>query len=229
MRRVLMFIAVVSFVVLTSAEPALAKGPDQVTITGPGLARPIVLPGPGEEGNYYRLGELVDGSGLFLAMFGKDGSSGGRLMSDAPNGSLGPKYELSYRVPDGATTSRLIRQDLYPQAAGGPVTYTAPGQVVFGTATSGGWYRAPSTFGRLLTAIGVPDGNTATAAPRLGAVGSAPEPATTPTREARWLPIASAALVVVVAISGAAMWFARRRTVAHGSGSSASPASASNG
>ena len=143
-RRALVFIATVGLVLLAWAEPALAKGPDQATISGPGLVRPIVVSGLGEPGSTDKLGELADGSGLFLAMFGPDGSSGQRLASEAPAGVLGPKYDLTYRVPDGTPTGGLVRQDLYPQAAGGPVTHTEAGQAVFGTRTSGGWYRAPA-------------------------------------------------------------------------------------
>ena len=139
--------------VVLASGPASAKGADQATISGPDLTQPIVLAGDGEPGSG-QLGVLSDGSGLFLAMFG--GSGGQQLISDAPAGTLGPKYELAYRVPGGTSTPDVVRQDLYPMAAGGPVTHTAAGQPAFGGTTRGGWYRAPSGFTLLLAALGLP-------------------------------------------------------------------------
>jgi hypothetical protein len=50
------------------AAPALAKGPSRASITGPGLARPVVVSGNGETQG--RLGSLAMETGLFTAMFG---------------------------------------------------------------------------------------------------------------------------------------------------------------
>ena len=114
--RPLMFMATVGFVIIAWASPAMAKGPDQATITGPGLDKPVVVTGFGEPGSGDKLGELADGSGLFLVMFGSDGSAR-TIVSEAPTGDLGPKFQLSYRVPDGTEAGSTVRQDLYP--AGG--------------------------------------------------------------------------------------------------------------
>ncbi len=43
--RALAVAAVVGVIVLGTASPALAKGPDQATVTGPGLSHPIVVAG----------------------------------------------------------------------------------------------------------------------------------------------------------------------------------------
>jgi hypothetical protein len=205
-------------VVLATASPALAKGPDQATISGPGLARPIVLDGNGEPGSGEHLGMLSDGSGLFLAMFGPSG--GQALTSEAPGGALGPKYELAYRVPGGEPTPATVRQDLYPRAAGGPVTYTRAGQPSFGSATSGGWYRAPDGFAQLLVTLGVPDVVVPAAArPSL-------QPSAQPTSEGAaaghaaptpgtpWMAITAAALAACIAVVAAIALVRRRRTVA---------------
>ena len=177
--RPLVFVATVGFVVIAWASPAMAKGPDQATITGPGLDKPIVVTGYGEPGSGDGLGELADGSGLFLVMFGSDGSNRS-VVSEAPSDQLGPKYQLSYRVPDGTNEGSTVRQDLYPLAAGGPVTYTEAGQAVFGNRTTGGWYQAPPSFGRMLGQLGVPTSAVGAAQPEPAATaqrGSAPTPA----------------------------------------------------
>ncbi len=179
-RRTLVFIATVGFVVIAWASPAMAKGPDQVTITGPGLNKPIVVSGYGEPGSGGNLGEIADGSGLFLVMFGSDGSSR-RVVSQAPTDQLGPRFQLSFRVPDGTESGSTVRQDLYPQAAAGPVTYTEPGQAVFGTTTSGGWYQTPASFGRVLEQLGVSTNAVGQAQPATAATaqrGTPPAPAT---------------------------------------------------
>ena len=153
--RALIVVAAVAAAVFATASPALAKGPDQATITGPGLANPIVVGGNGEPGSGDKLGELADGSGLFAFIFG--GTSGvGKRIAQPPAGDLGSKFELTYRIPDGSTSGSTFHQDLYPSAPGGPVTFAYDGQKVFGNDVVGGWYRPPSSFAALLAALRVP-------------------------------------------------------------------------
>jgi hypothetical protein len=45
--------------------------------------------------------------------------------------------------------------DVYPYAAGGAVTYTAPGQPIFSSETDGGWFRGPE-LKRVLVQTGLP-------------------------------------------------------------------------
>jgi hypothetical protein len=149
-----MVLATVGLIVTGWASPALAKGADGATITGPDLAAPIVLD-LGEPGSGERLSQLADGSGLYLAMFG--GSEAALdLLSAPPAGQLGPKYEIAYHVPGSGAPGELVRQELYPLASVGPVTYTEPGQAVFDVPAAGGWYVAPASFARLLDRLGVP-------------------------------------------------------------------------
>jgi hypothetical protein len=151
--RVLLTVATVGAVLLGTAAPALAKGADQATIAGPGLTRTIVVGGSGEPGQGTSLSDLAEGSGLFDAMFNDDAAT---LTAAAPTAALGPRYTMTFRVPGGAKPA-MIRQDLYPAAAGGPVTFTPPGQKVFDTnPVASGWFRAPDGFGTLLTKLGVP-------------------------------------------------------------------------
>jgi hypothetical protein len=160
--RVLTVVAAVGLVVFGNAVPAVAKGADQVTITGPGLAQPIVLSGDGEPGSGEKLGLVSQGSGLFAVMFGTSGD--GQLTAQAPGGTLGIRYTLVFRIP-GAPDPGTVTQDLYPSAPGGPLTYTAAGQPSFGGTTAGGWYRTDSlAFAQLLASLGLPAGAGASAA-----------------------------------------------------------------
>ena len=211
--RALVVAAVAGLLVLLSGGPAMAKGADRATISGPGMAGPIVLGGDGaagEPGSGGDLATLAEGSGLFLAMFGADG--GQRLTQSQPTGALGPRYELAYRVPDGSPDPSTVTQDLYPEAAGGPVTYTRAGQQVFGSTTTGGWYRAPANFPALLAKLGVPG---VTARVASAAAPSAPAAAAPTVRQSRpagyWIAL-GAAVLVVFAVGSAVLV---RRRVAH--------------
>src|SRR6266511_210530 len=106
----------IAFALLALAPTAaLAKGASAGTIDG------------GEPGSGTDLGTLADLSGLFPAMFGQSPDP----MLDAsptPAERLGPRYTITWTIPDGIGTAKKVRQDVYPYAAGAPVTYTKPGQ-----------------------------------------------------------------------------------------------------
>jgi hypothetical protein len=212
-----------------AAAPALAKGADQATITGPALAHPVVVGGDGEPGGSSALAQLSEGSGLFPAMFGA--GSGAGLVAHRPAGRLGPRYTLEYRVP--ADVPLRVRQDLYPLAEGGPVTYTRAGQPAFGgERTFGGWYTAPPTFAGLLASVGVPATGAApvstTAAGQAAGAGAAADgdtrpadaaPASTGPRPGRrgWvLPTMLAVLLAAGATAVAAVTVSRRRGASPG-------------
>jgi hypothetical protein len=203
MRRVLTILGTVALVLLGTATPALAKGPDQVTITGPGLAKPVVLGGDGEPGSAGDLSDLADRSGLFVAMFADP--SAPSPASGPPSVALGPKYTLVYRVP-GGPGNELVRQDLYPAAGGGPLTFTPPGQTVFGgTPVISGWYQGGAGLAALLTALGVPSAPSAPSATAPRAVGKpGGRGSFTP-----WILVAAAVLVGALVAGGVRL--ARRR------------------
>jgi len=166
-RRVLgpVLVGVVAAFALLALAPtaALAKGASAATIDGGGPGGPgngpngpIVLRGDGEPGSGTDLGTLADLSGLFPAMFGQSPDP----MLDAsptPAGRLGPRYTITWTIPDGGGTAKKVRQDVYPYAAGAPVTYTKPGQPVFDQATRGGWYKAQDSLREKLIELGLPD------------------------------------------------------------------------
>jgi hypothetical protein len=195
---------------LALATPALAKGPDQARITGPGLAHPIVVSGSGEPGQLSRLTLLATQTGLFTAMFGPGGSvpALARLPTPLPAAARGPRYTIVYTVP-GVTPQPgqqfgRIRQDLYPRAAGGPVIYIPPGQAGFGQPLLvTGWLRARPQLTRTLSRLGVPSRLGSPAAP------SAPSAGADSAHQAGsaivgWL-IAAAAVIVLAALAGTAL------------------------
>jgi hypothetical protein len=147
------------------ATPALAKGPSQARITGPGLVHAIVVSGGGEPGLPGKLGSLAEQTSLFTVLFGADGGvpAPARLRTPPPNAYLGPQYTVIYTVP-GVTPQPgqqfgRIRQNVYPHALGGPVIYTPPGQRGFGQPLQAtGWFRGSPQLARTLAQLGVPPG-----------------------------------------------------------------------
>lgn len=81
---------------------------------------------------------------------------------------LGPRYLVTYRYDYGAgRKDDLIRQNLYPYADGGPVTFTPPGQVLTGEGMApigSGWFQATPEFFRHLVDNGLPATNPVDAA-----------------------------------------------------------------
>jgi hypothetical protein len=128
-----------------------AKGPSEATITGPGLSSPIKF--SGVEGDYSQVfGSLIEQGGFFPQTFGQ---SPDPVRRNRPATALGARYEVAYVVPGPSTDT--LRQELYPYAYGGPVTYMQPGQRFWGDQrTHGGWLRAGPGLKSILVAAGLP-------------------------------------------------------------------------
>ena len=204
---------------ITLATPALAKGPSQARITGPGLARAIVVSGDGEPGQLGRLATLAGQTSLFTVLFGAGGSvpEPARLRTPPPKATLGPRYAIIYTVP-GVTPQPgeqfgRIRQDLYPQAAGGPVIYTPPGQHGFGQPLRAtGWLRGSAQLTRTLAQLGVPP-RSGTQPARQTHLPAAPHPAAAHQAGSRtpgWL-IALAAAIAAAALAGTMLRLRHRK------------------
>ncbi len=145
-------IALGAVVALLLPATAGAKGPSKASITGPGLSTPLAIDGYGEGDSSTPLGLLVSEGGFFPQVFGQ---SPNPLLRATP-GRLGSKYVVSYTVP-GPETSDTLRQDLYPYAVGGPVTYMPSKQEFWGNQmTLGGWYRGTVMLRTKLVAAGLP-------------------------------------------------------------------------
>jgi hypothetical protein len=148
----IVFIAGVLALVL--APTALAKGPTEARISGPGLGKAIVLSGDAESGGPSDFGSFVEGTGFFPSVFGQQPDP---MLTARPSGDLGPKYTIEYKVPTGDTTTAVVTQDLYPYADGSPVAYMPAGQLVFdsGPPTLGGWFRTTDAVKPLLVDHGL--------------------------------------------------------------------------
>jgi len=229
--RVLLLAALAACMLLLLPTAALAKGASAATIDGSGPGGPgngpngpITLRGDGELGTGTDLGTLAELAGLFPAMFGQ---SPDPMLHAAPAGPLGPHYTITWTVPEGDGAATLIRQDLYPYAAGGPLTYTKPGQRVFGQGTRGGWYPASDSLRLNLISLGLPD-RPALAASKGGSTTTpAQAPAPAPAAQGQpaaaasgashasaalaWWPPVLAGGVVVLLVAGTVAMVVRRR------------------
>jgi hypothetical protein len=125
-------VAVLTFVLLGLAAPAMAKVPGwdenmpvsgSATIAGPGLDHPLVARWHGDCLEYCgdlpaanTFADLVSSAGVFGAMRGS-------VLAQRPAGAFGPKYAVNVTI---ATKSRgIIRValDLYPYGPGGFAPY----------------------------------------------------------------------------------------------------------
>jgi hypothetical protein len=148
MTRLTLAIAALAALALPAA--ASAKGPTEGSISGPGFSKVVKVlydGGGGSAGDY-----LTQESGFFPAAFGQ---SPDPMLHHKPAGSLGPRYAIAWKAPGGGGAMFRIRQDLYPYARGGAVTFTRPGQPIFDMSTRGGWYRNPD-LKRTLVSLGLP-------------------------------------------------------------------------
>ena len=131
---------------------AQGKGPIAATIDGPGTGGGITI-GRGGDAPVGPM-EIAQESGIFPAVFAQTPDP---MLKTRPGGDLGPRYQVTYSLPGPNRTEYTIRQDLYPYAPQGPVTYTDPGQRVFVTrSTRGGWYQAAPALKRTLVLAGLP-------------------------------------------------------------------------
>jgi hypothetical protein len=152
MIRRLLITATFASAFLTTA-PALAKGTipprGYLVIDGPGLVHPVVFSSPWD--GLPTSGYYGDEAELFMNLV--DALADTTPLDHAPRASqLGPSYSVSYFLleisREGA--DRTVRQVFFPQAAGGPLVHTPPGQdrsypAVFGRYLT----RPPATWGRV--------------------------------------------------------------------------------
>jgi hypothetical protein len=131
---------------------ALAKGPSAATIEGPGLTKRLAIDGSGswDEGGPFVT--LVEETAFFSATWG----GGHAMLGTRPPGPLGPRYRVTYDLPGPNGRVDPIRQDLYPYARGGPLTFTPAGQPFFDQRTIGGWFRGKPRLRAALVQVGLP-------------------------------------------------------------------------
>jgi hypothetical protein len=133
---------------------AFAKGPSEARISGPGLKDPLRLTWPSDGRSGSPMEALVNGGGFFQVAWGGQPN---RILKRSPTARLGRRYVVRYLLPRPSGPGDWVRQDLYPFAKGGPVTYTPPRQRMYGTRRAlGGWFRAAPRLTRALLAAGLP-------------------------------------------------------------------------
>lgn len=148
--KALMTAAIIAIAMVGLIEPAAAKGPVSITITGPGIDGPIELI---DTVDADQLSRLMEQSGVWYAS--------GDLpvpLGERPAGELGPSYSLTWvnlGPPDTPEEERTIRQLIYPQAENGPIIHTQEVPEGWGQEVLG-WFAAPPTFTETLTSLGIP-------------------------------------------------------------------------
>jgi hypothetical protein len=144
MKRILFLLAIATLALPTAA---LAKGPSQAKIDGPGLGKAITITGTEEPGS--PLMSFAEAAGFFPAAFGQEPDP---MLPSRPKGALGPKFTIDYTVPGPEGDNFAIAQDLYPYAKPFALTYMKPGQEIFDMTTRGGWWESPELKQRLVEA-----------------------------------------------------------------------------
>jgi hypothetical protein len=214
----MLVLALLLAVVPTAAQ---AKGASAATISGGGPGGlpggPIAIKGDGEPGSGSDLSSLAEDAGMWALLF-EGGPPGAVAAAPTPAAQRGPRYTITWTFPNGAGTEDQVRQFVWPYAAGGPVTYLAPGQKVLDTRTEGGWYKASDALRTSLIGLGLPNrpALTAPAAAGSGAATPAPvspAPAKAPAAPAPALwPKVAAGVGLLLVAAGAVVLILRRRT-----------------
>ena len=136
-------LALIVLVALALPASAFAKGPSAASIAGSGLTTIRIA---GAEGSATRFWRFVEAAGFFEAAYGP------RLPKTQPEGDLGPRYTITWKVP----SSNRLYQDVYPYAQPYPVTYMSPDQTIYGSKVKGGWFVGGAKLKKALALIGVP-------------------------------------------------------------------------
>ena len=136
-------LALIVLVALALPASAFAKGPSAASIAGSGLTTIRIA---GAEGSATRFWRFVEAAGFFEAAYGP------RLPKTQPDGDLGPRYTITWKVP----SSNRLYQDVYPYAEPYPVTYMSPEQTIYGSKVKGGWFVGGVKLKKALALIGVP-------------------------------------------------------------------------
>ena len=209
-RRLLTALGLACALAVVASAPAGAKGNEirSLTITGPGLDKPIVRKGgSGDE----ELFLLSDQMGMVRAVYADPGSGLRPLAAAAPDVDLGPAYAVTWTIrPDDGGRFVTIRQTAYPYASRGGWVFTKPGQALGGGRKSGGGWSG-SYYSASLRASLIPLG-----LPKVSPVPvtpwSPPAPAAPRAQPSGgWVPPTTLVVALLVAV-GLVVLAARRRS-----------------
>ncbi len=144
-------VAIVAMLVVGISEPAVAKGPQSATVTGPGIDRPIELMDTADSD---LVSQLMEQTGIWYA------TGDHPLPLEEPTGELGPAYTLTWinsGPPGESVGERTIRQLIYLEAQNGPVIHTPAQEGLEGWGSGViGWFAAPNGLRDTLAELGVP-------------------------------------------------------------------------
>jgi hypothetical protein len=208
-RRILVLATLAMAALLVLPATAQAKGASKATLGGGGLPGPVTIGGNGEAGSGDLLARLAEQTGAYAAMYSDGGQ---QLDAVRPSGDLGARYVVTYTIPSPAGGEDAVRQELYPFAAAGPVTFTAAGQrFMDNMQTRGGWYHTPASLTETLAALGVrKQGNSAASE---AAIPAAAPPVTPAGESGGWfIPLLLGAAVVALLGGGVGLVLVRRRS-----------------
>jgi hypothetical protein len=192
-------------VTLAVAVPgtALAKGPIDARVDGPGLAQPIALDWDTTETD---LSALIDATGFW--------DLANRPAGVEPS-ALGPRFTVTFTMydADGAGTPLVLHA--YPFAEPNPAVYVPAGQTAFEIgAVPEGWRASPAALTTWFERQGVPakaaGPSDRSATPEAGA--AAPPPSGSGGSRPAWLLVAAG--VAVAAVAALVVRLTRRREAA---------------
>jgi hypothetical protein len=154
MRARVLFAGLMALSIVVIAGPASAKVDiTQGNIIGPGLEGGLTIKTPDTAGLWE--------SGIDVAGGLDDARADSVERLGLTPADLGPRFRVTYRFgPGRGSGNDLIRQNLYPYAKSGPVTYTPPGQEVkvgINVSITAGWYQSSLGFFHYLVDHGLPD------------------------------------------------------------------------
>jgi len=191
MRRAIVVLVALGWLLLGLAPAAQAKGPTAAVIEGPGITEPVRVE------SYEAVGQLPD-IGTLMQRTGGDVMFGDvvRLDPDAPATELGARFTVQYLMDKDV----VLTQELYPFAEGGPYTFTPPGQrsLFVEAEMASGWFRGPAELTTTLERMG------ATKTDAADVVAEQAVPA------GWWLGGGAAVVAVVLALAGVAVSRHRR-------------------
>jgi len=108
--------------------------------------------------------DLAEATGALYAVFRTTPTP---IVRQRPPGALGPRYRIVYEIMTGQDEVTPVRQDVYPFARAGFVSYTPPRQRAFDKLVRAGWYIATphgdtsgmtsSAATALFVSAGIPD------------------------------------------------------------------------
>lgn len=155
LRLVVAVVATLTSIAVGFATPAAAAGSEAIIIEGPGLDGPreIDFTSPPAEMSMGQF-ELAAQLGAWFNARAEDVVP---LLPRSPTDDLGPRWTVTWVAAGPEIASRedrSTRQEVYPDAAGGPLVHTPDGQGV--ADVSVGWYEAPNGLRDTLRSLGVP-------------------------------------------------------------------------